>query len=942
MKKLIEQYYRLIIHSEAQKYSIASMNKSEIKYPHKAIYDDDGKLIEYIYLTESELLASIEGKKSLGLILCKDKEGISKSGCIDIDIPRDCKDLGEALTIAQNIVKEGYVLGVNLYIEYSGNRGFHIWVFLEKAVTPKLIKDFLKSISLRANFTPQEIFPKDVNSNIKLPCTIHLKTKKRCGFITPDFDVNNPQIDLNSQGDLMAKFEVTALDKVINISELEADNSDKNNSDKLPNQSKNNLNETRSKDKSLNESQSNEKSLNEPRSKDEIKTLLNSLGDHPSCIQHLLSNGAPLDVDYNQANLTLIRYCLTRGLDLPQSLPLAQLMAQNTSENHSTSKDYRGKVNNFKSAWVSCDRNSDKYKFECSYILSGIKEGEAHTRGCIGTKCKVHKNHNPNYQSSNSKDRADTSKNSDTPNNSQSSNSKTDNNNSNQGISDSLDYLKVSALIFQSLLNLTSEGKEIIKSQILRECEALEQNYLLGKVSGKLTDSIRLIESEVLGYLLQNPESIIDYSDIFSQGFIATIKKNDSLSEYLDNLYNLKLPSPETIEEYLGEIREVGIREIAQKKYSKYAKKLAEDKADTSIEILSKSIDETEKLINRSISETNLLPTSEKIEGLLTQLLSEDREAIPTFSDDFNTLLNGGFSKGRFYVMSAGPASGKSTLCLQCADYASSKGYKVGYFSFEMSLDQIFITQISRLGEINSGYLDKKIYLKNDSLKLKMFKTVKEYYEQISENIYIIECDDSFTPNKILSIIKKLKLDLVFIDYLQLMNSGDKDIDNNGNETIKISKIATELKRLSRKSDTPIIAISDISKNAFDSTKSGKKSLDMSALRDSFKIAHSADCVMLLHSFDFDNKGEDQIKTQLDYVKNNWQKIDLKVAKYIENIDNKTFLNKTTADIFSRLYIDKNRTGRTGDILFKYSKAIHKFEPLNYLHSNNENKEEGF
>ncbi|PHV60971.1 DnaB-like helicase C-terminal domain-containing protein, partial [Cyanobacterium aponinum] len=331
---------------------------------------------------------------------------------------------------------------------------------------------------------------------------------------------------------------------------------------------------------------------------------------------------------------------------------------------------------------------------------------------------------------------------------------------------------------------------------------------------------------------------------------------------------------------------------------------------------------------------------SEKLEGLVTQLLSEERNAIPTFSEDLNYLLNGGFSRGRFYVISAGPANGKSTLCLQCADFASNLGYRVGYFSFEMSLDQIFLTQISRLGEINSGYLENKVYFKNDSLKLKMFKTIKAYHEDYSDNIYIIECDDTYTPNKILSVIKKLKLDLVFIDYLQLMNSGDKDLDNNGNETIKISKIATELKRLARKSDTPIIAISDVNKTSFDNAKSGKKSLDMTALRDSFKIAHSADCVMLLSSDDLDPKNEnDTIKTQLDVVKIIWEKKDLSVAKMIENIDNRTQLSKSKADTFSRLYIDKNRTGKIGDILFKYSKAIHKFEPLNYLHLLQEKKE---
>ncbi|WP_165776085.1 TOTE conflict system archaeo-eukaryotic primase domain-containing protein, partial [Cyanobacterium aponinum] len=182
---------------------------------------------------------------------------LAKCGCIDLDVTRDAKDLSEALVIAQNIVKSASELGINLYIEYSGNRGFHVWVFLEKAITHEPIKKALRAIALKANFEAKEIYPKDLNSNIKLPCTTHLKTSLRCGFITPDFDVNNPEIDLESQGDLMAKFELTALDKLINIPT-----------------------EVKSEDKPVN---------SEVRSKEEIKGLLESLGDHPSCIKHLLT-----------------------------------------------------------------------------------------------------------------------------------------------------------------------------------------------------------------------------------------------------------------------------------------------------------------------------------------------------------------------------------------------------------------------------------------------------------------------------------------------------------------------------------------------------------------------------------------------------------------------------------------------------------------------------
>lgn len=884
MSELIEQYLRLLIHSEAQKYSIAKLEGTEVKYPHKGIYDDDGKLIEYIYLTESDLVASIEGKKSLGLILCKDKEGISKSGCIDIDIPRDAKTLTEALSIAQNIVKKGSELGVNLYIEYSGNRGFHVWLFVEKAITPKLIKQCLESIALRANFTPQEIYPKDVNSNIKLPCTIHLKTNKRCGFISPNFDVNNPEIDLSSQGDLMAKFEVTALDKLINLSDLSditAKSDNKNNSD----------------------------TLNEPRSKEDIEAKLKSLGDHPSCIKHLMSNGAPLGVDYNQVNLTLIRYCLTRGFNLNEALKLAELMAKNTTENHSTSKDYQGKLKNFKSAWVSCERNSDNYKFECSYILSGIKEGEASKRGCIGTKCLIHKNHKPNYQSSNSENRADT------PNNV---------NNENKP-----KIRLVNALIFDSMVNLSNEGKELVKSQILRVSETLEENYLFDNLSDKISDSIRLIESEVIAYLLQNPEAIIDYSDIFSQGFIATIKKNDSLSEYLDNLYNYQLPSQETIEEYLELIREKGINLVASDNFKNYQESLS--KADN-LEVLSKSIDDTENLLNKSLNDKQILPLTEHLADLYESLFTEDVVSISTPSKHLNNVLNGGFMKGKLYVIGAPPANGKSTICAWCGDYASMKGFKIVYGSYEMSREQLFTASLSRISGVNSALIERRKWLdesypQKDKLEAQIEQGITDIADNISDKLTILECDESYTPNRLKTICKKLKTDLLIVDYLQLLSSGDEKLDSSYQETLRVSKIATELKRLARYLNIPVIAISDINKDAYLKAISGGD-LDMGALRDSFKIAHSADVILLLQSgiITIGKGNEKQQVNQLDLLEKKYPE----KGTELDKLKAKYPLNNKTADTYARLSIVKNRGGKLGEPIFRYSRALHNFEPMDF------------
>jgi len=76
-KNLLEQYYRLILHSETQRFAIAHQQGNEVKYPHPKNY-----------LTDKDLEASITGDKSLGMMLIQDKTALTKSDCIDIDCPK--------------------------------------------------------------------------------------------------------------------------------------------------------------------------------------------------------------------------------------------------------------------------------------------------------------------------------------------------------------------------------------------------------------------------------------------------------------------------------------------------------------------------------------------------------------------------------------------------------------------------------------------------------------------------------------------------------------------------------------------------------------------------------------------------------------------------------------------------------------------------------------
>jgi replicative DNA helicase len=301
-------------------------------------------------------------------------------------------------------------------------------------------------------------------------------------------------------------------------------------------------------------------------------------------------------------------------------------------------------------------------------------------------------------------------------------------------------------------------------------------------------------------------------------------------------------------------------------------------------------------------------------------------------------VLNGGFMGGKLYVLGAPPASGKSTICAWCGDYASMKGFKIVYASYEMNREQLFIASLARLGELNSAVIEGKRFLDSeypavDTLKSRLTNAIKKYQEEIAPNLIIIEADESYTPNRLKAIAKKVEADLLIVDYLQLLSSGDLKLDNAYQETLRVSKIATELKRLARSLQIPVIAISDINKESYLKAISGND-LDMGALRDSFKIAHSADVILLLQSGQI-TTGKGDIKTTKDQLTLLAEKYPDK-ANEINHIKYNYPLNYKTADTYSRISIVKNRGGKLGEPIFKYSRALHNFQPLDFEIKNNQ------
>ena len=188
-------------------------------------------------------------------------------------------------------------------------------------------------------------------------------------------------------------------------------------------------------------------------------------------------------------------------------------------------------------------------------------------------------------------------------------------------------------------------------------------------------------------------------------------------------------------------------------------------------------------------------------------------------------------------IVAARPSMWKTALALNIAQNIWFRWKNIAIFSLEMSKEQLTDRMIASAMEIDSWKLAKW------ELEDTEFAKIWEAMEKLSDsNVYI---DDSAGWNLIdlKSKARRLKieswLDLIIIDYLQLMSSW-----NSMNRVQEISEISRWIKSLARELNVPIIALSQLSRAV--ESRPDKRPI-MSDLRESWSIEQDADIVMMLY-----------------------------------------------------------------------------------------------
>lgn len=218
---------------------------------------------------------------------------------------------------------------------------------------------------------------------------------------------------------------------------------------------------------------------------------------------------------------------------------------------------------------------------------------------------------------------------------------------------------------------------------------------------------------------------------------------------------------------------------------------------------------------------------------------------IPTGFVDLDYRLSG-LQRSDLILLAARPSMGKTALVLNLADYICfRKNYSVAIFSLEMSKEQLMNRLFSMEARINSQSL------RNGDLTDQEWSQLVETVGMIGNSRMIIDDTPGISIAELRSKCRKFKLefglDLVMIDYLQLMSGSGKS-DSRQQE---VSEISRALKALAREIDAPVIALSQLSRAC--ETRPDHRPM-LSDLRESGAIEQDADVVMFLYRDDYYNK----------------------------------------------------------------------------------------
>ena len=360
---------------------------------------------------------------------------------------------------------------------------------------------------------------------------------------------------------------------------------------------------------------------------------------------------------------------------------------------------------------------------------------------------------------------------------------------------------KINGLIFKTLKKLISNDQiadlNTLKVFLENDPDFISNggiSYLL-KIS---ENSISIINSKQYGELIFDlfiRRKLID---------LGTDLINDSYDHYEDQNSNIII---EKTESDLYNLTNDGDSQKGPKQFD---------------DILSLTIDYAEKAYKKS----------DEVVGLKTGLSDFDKKI-------------GGLHKSDLIIIAGRPSMGKTAFATNiasniCNKKINNKKTNVLFFSLEMSSEQLATRVLSEISQISSEGIRTGNLSKTD------FEKIIKASEKLKELSLFIDDSPALTISSIRTRSRRLKrkhgLDLIIIDYLQLISGESKNL--NDNRVKEISDITRGLKAIAKELNIPVIALSQLSRKV---EEREEKRPQLADLRESGSIEQDADLVVFLY-----------------------------------------------------------------------------------------------
>lgn len=248
-----------------------------------------------------------------------------------------------------------------------------------------------------------------------------------------------------------------------------------------------------------------------------------------------------------------------------------------------------------------------------------------------------------------------------------------------------------------------------------------------------------------------------------------------------------------------------------------------------------------------------------------------------------------GWKKGELIVIGGRPAMGKTALAISLVrNIAILNRTPIAYFSLEMSTVQFMNRFLSNVGSVEINHTES--YTKKEQTLLDDADKIIEDAPIFLDDAPALSVQELRT--KASRLVREHQVKLIIIDYLQLMNASGMSYSNREEE---VSVITRSLKALAMELNIPIIALSQLNRRENCEGIDGKRP-QLSNLRESRTIEQDADMICFIHRPEYYRIFQDEKGNDLHGM--------------------------------AEIIVAKNRNGKMGDTLLKFSSQIARFDNI--------------